>query len=140
MVFYKRCHSNPKVKFEGSESGAKTLSIRENTGKIEIYDENTGTVVLTIEQHANRHTQGGADEVIGIVLQGLDADKPAAGTAGRFWLSTDTLSLYYDNGTAWILVGILAGLDLSAHASRHNKGGADAIPDDGLGYSQIKVS
>jgi hypothetical protein len=32
------------------------------------------------------------------------------------------------------------GVKLNAHASRHNKGGADAIPDDGLGYSQVKVS
>jgi len=32
------------------------------------------------------------------------------------------------------------GVQLSSHGSRHAKGGADAIPDDGLGYSQIKVS
>jgi len=32
------------------------------------------------------------------------------------------------------------GVQLSSHGSRHGKGGADAIPDDGLGYSQIKVS
>ena len=32
------------------------------------------------------------------------------------------------------------GVQLSSHASRHVKGGADAIPDDGLGYSQIKVT
>lgn len=83
--------------------------------------------VMDIEAHSSRHKQGGADEVVGIVLQGLDANKPAAGMAGRFWLSTDTLALYYDDGTAWNLVGILGGLDLTSHSTRHDIGGADEI-------------
>lgn len=32
------------------------------------------------------------------------------------------------------------GVQLSSHGSRHAKGGGDEIPDDGLAYSQIKVS
>ena len=32
------------------------------------------------------------------------------------------------------------GVQLSYHASRHTKNGEDPIPDDGLAYSQIKVS
>ncbi len=93
--------------------------------------------VMDIEAHSSRHKQGGADEVVGIVLQGLDANKPAAGMAGRFWLSTDTLALYYDDGTAWNLVGILGGLDLTSHSTRHAYGGADALSADALRFSQI---
>lgn len=74
--------------------------------------------------------QGGAHELVGIVLQGTDTSKPAAGVAGRFWLSTDTKALYYDNGTSWVLIGKLAGLDLSNHGARHKAGGADAILPD----------
>ena len=63
-------------------------------------------------------------------MQGLDANKPLAGTSGRFWLSTDTKALYYDDGTSWQLVGILGGLDLTSHGARHKSGGADAILPD----------
>jgi hypothetical protein len=78
--------------------------------------------------HASTHKQGGADEVIGIALQGTTL--PTAGIAGRFFIKTTTLELYYDNGTAWVLIGKLAGLDLSAHSSRHASGGADAVSLD----------
>jgi len=74
--------------------------------------------------------QGGAHELVGIVLQGADASKPAAGIAGRFWLSTDTKAFYYDDGTQWVLIGKLAGLDLSNHGARHKAGGPDAILPD----------
>lgn len=36
-----------------------------------------------------------------LVNQGLDADKPSAGFQGRFWYSSDTATMYYDNGTTW---------------------------------------
>lgn len=35
------------------------------------------------------------------MLEGLDADKPAAGTAGRFYWATDTQLLYRDDGASW---------------------------------------
>lgn len=45
---------------------------------------------------------------------GLEANKPAAGNAGRTWISTDTYSLignvgfmWLDNGTSWEKVGLL---------------------------------
>jgi len=78
--------------------------------------------------HKSTHAQGGADEVVGIALQGTTL--PTAGVAGRFFIKTDTLELYYDNGTTWVLIGKLAGLDLSAHASRHASGGADVVSLD----------
>jgi len=88
--------------------------------------------------HASRHAQGGADEVVGIALQGSDAGKPSPGIPGRFWISTDTKALYYDDGSSWILIGRLAGLDLSSHASRHASGGADALPADSIDGPMIK--
>jgi hypothetical protein len=36
--------STPKVKLEGTEASAKNLSLRENAGKIDIYNEATATV------------------------------------------------------------------------------------------------
>lgn len=35
-------------------------------------------------------------------LKGLDASKPAAGTAMRFYYATDTTTLYIDTGSAWL--------------------------------------
>lgn len=83
--------------------------------------------------HADTHKDGGSDEVVGIAKMGTTL--PSAGIAGRFFIKTDTLELYYDDGTNWIKIGKLAGLDLDAHASRHNYGGADPITD--LDASQI---
>lgn len=43
---------------------------------------------------------------------GTDADKPAAGQAGRVWFSVDLGVIYFDSGTAWIPVAVdsMAGL------------------------------
>lgn len=35
------------------------------------------------------------------MLEGPDADKPAAGTTGRYYFATDVDLLYRDNGTSW---------------------------------------
>ena len=35
---------------------------------------------------------------------GADANKPAAGTPNKVYFSTDTGSIYYDNGTQWVLL------------------------------------
>lgn len=65
---------NPKINMEGTEVNAKQLSIRENGGVIEIYDESTGTVVMILEVHASRHEQGGEDEINVDGLHGTLAD------------------------------------------------------------------
>lgn len=102
--------SIPRVRLEGTEAGAADLSIRENAGVIEIYDEGTGTVVLTIESHQARHASGGADEIAGIAKAQLAADtiqwgsqipiiaeSPQAGLAadstGVKWTSIDLVFL-----------------------------------------------
>lgn len=36
-----------------------------------------------------------------IIMRGLNADRPSAGTAGRLYYETDTSILYRDNGSAW---------------------------------------
>ena len=40
--------STPKVQLEGSEASAKNLSIRENAGKIEVYDEDATAVLHSL--------------------------------------------------------------------------------------------
>ncbi|WP_413582543.1 beta strand repeat-containing protein [Bdellovibrio sp. HCB288] len=39
------------------------------------------------------------------VTTGLDASKPAAGTAGRIYVATDTQKIYSDSGSVWTVVG-----------------------------------
>ncbi|OFZ28810.1 MAG: hypothetical protein A2622_06930, partial [Bdellovibrionales bacterium RIFCSPHIGHO2_01_FULL_40_29] len=41
---------------------------------------------------------------------GTFATRPAFGTAGRVYISTDTQEIYRDDGTAWVLVGSAIGL------------------------------
>ena len=126
---------NPKVQLEGTETSAKNLSIRENAGVIEVYDETSGTVVMTLENHSARHKQGGADEVVGIALFDTAANRPAAGTANRFFLATNTWELSQDDGSAWQTIGTLGGLSLPSHQARHIAGGADAL--SGLTKAQM---
>jgi hypothetical protein len=66
------------------------------------------SVVLT-NLNALKTTLNAHDADSGIHLQsGLHASRPAAGTTGRKWYSTDTKRLYYDNGTTWAEIGYLA--------------------------------
>jgi len=116
---------NPKVQLEGTETNAKNLSIRENAGVTEIYDEDTGTVIMTIEKHGSRHGQGGADEVTGIALFDSSSNRPSAGIQNRFFIATDTFELSYDNGTEWVTIGTLGGLSLPSHSNRHKYGNGD---------------
>jgi len=81
------------------------------------------------EPHADTHKDGGSDEVIGVLKRGTTL--PTTGQAGQFFLKTDTLEFYYHNGTDWVKIGKLAGLDLDAHASRHESGGADPVENLG---------
>lgn len=42
-----------------------------------------------------------AEERVAIFDQDTIANRPAAGTLGRFFWATDELLLYYDTGTVW---------------------------------------
>lgn len=87
------------------------------------------------ETHASEHQAGGADVIDARGLLGafLTADtetnRPAAGTAGRYFWATDTQKMYYDDGTAWNAVAAGA---VDAHASQHEDGGSDEISVQGL--------
>lgn len=50
------------------------------------------------------------DPASAVFLQGTAATRPAAGVAGRFHYATDTSTLTYDNGTAWVGIGATAGV------------------------------
>lgn len=72
---------------------------------------------------------------------GLDASKPAAGTAGRVYVSTDIPAIYEDSGSAWVLMATAAWATItgkpttftpSAHESTHLAAGGDAIVREGL--------
>lgn len=69
-------------------------------------------------------TYGGIRD-IGI---GTLAQRPSAGTAGRFWWATDDQRLYADNGSSWDTIDA----DAIAHASTHENGGSDELDVTGL--------
>jgi hypothetical protein len=64
----------PAVRLTGTETGAADLSIRENAGVTEVYDNAAAAVVMTLEAHQARHIAGGADEIAGIAYTQLSAD------------------------------------------------------------------
>ena len=72
---------------------------------------------------AAHHAKTTHNEVYGLVAADSAANKPAAGTAGRWYFSTDTLVLERDNGTAWVEMARgetairLAQLSEKAHGS-----------------------
>lgn len=43
------------------------------------------------------------------MITGLDENKPAAGQKGRLYYSTNTNTIYLDNGTAWVVFIVSAG-------------------------------
>ncbi|CEP67897.1 Complement C1q protein [Moorella glycerini] len=76
------------------------------------------------------------------IQAGLDAEKPAPGTAGRLYVATDTQMIYRDTGTAWQKVGVVKWGDIdgkpasftpSAHKTTHATGGADALAPADIG-------
>jgi hypothetical protein len=80
------------------------------------------------------------------IQSGLDASKPAAGTAGRLYIATDTFKIYRDNGTSWDIIGTVNWGDItgkpssftpSAHKSTHAIGGADALTPADIGAVNI---
>ena len=67
-----------------------------------------------------------------VLEQGLDADKPAAGVAGRLYWAYDTKILYRDNGSAWEKIltldhGELEGLGDDDHTQYLNTARHDVV-------------
>ncbi len=102
-------------------------------------DNGTSWVKVAVADHADldgigasdHHAKTGNDEVYGLLRTGLDASKPAAGTAGRFYWATDTKILYRDTGSAWEesargeTATRLAQLSEKAHSSLTGVGASD---------------
>lgn len=60
-----------------------------------------------------KHNSHDNDETIHL-QSSVAASRPAAGVAGRVWLSTDALTLAYDNGVSW--AGLAYAASTHAHA------------------------
>ncbi|TET16398.1 MAG: hypothetical protein E3J81_03175 [Dehalococcoidia bacterium] len=102
-------------------------------------DNGTSWVKVAVADHADldgiggsdHHAKTGNDEVYGLLRTGLDASKPAAGTAGRFYWATDSRILYRDTGSAWEesargeTATRLAQLSEKAHSSLTGVGASD---------------
>jgi hypothetical protein len=69
--------------------------------------QDDATVILTVRGNDNAiagiYNAHDADASIHMNNSTL-ASRPAAGTAGRIWYTTDTNHLYYDSGAAWVLI------------------------------------
>lgn len=64
------------------------------------------------------------------IQAGLDAEKPAPGTAGRLYIATDTQVIYRDTGSAWQKVGVVNWNDIANKpstfpAAAHTHSGSD---------------
>ncbi len=72
-----------------------------------------------------------------IAIQGLAADRPAAGAGRRFYFATDTRLLSYDTGAAWLEVAEVdaGGLRIIRRQLPTNKLGSDAPGTYPLGFS-----
>lgn len=76
-----------------------------------------------------------------VVKKGIIANRPAAGTSGRWFLSTDETppTLYYDTGTQWTQVGATTTVveeeatQVVADVTTLNFGEGFAVADDGGG-------
>lgn len=88
----------------------------------------TGAVASDVGAVANA---GGAPSL----QAGVDGSKPAFGTAGRLYVATDTKKIYYDTGSAWIVVGTTVGSDLSGNITGNaaNVTGTVALANGGTG-------
>ena len=69
------------------------------------------------------------------------ANRPTAGTAGRIFFETDTKRVLFDDGSAWLQLGVAKWDNLEGkpsqfppepHASSHRVGGADQLFDQNL--------
>jgi hypothetical protein len=116
----------PKIRLKDTGASGAERRIASDGGSVKVLDD-ADVEVMDIESHQARHAQDGDDPLVGILLQDTAVNRPAAGTANRFFLATDTMELSRDNGTAWESIGVLGGLDLTAHKDRHLPGGADPL-------------
>lgn len=128
-----------------------TGKLIQNSGVlIDDSDNITGVTTLngvTVESHAARHENGGADEISVSGLAGLLADPqtPLSHAAthsdgGADEISVENLAtasgntahVLKPNGVGGLVMALLAVTDLPLHAARHENGGSDEIDVTGL--------
>lgn len=108
--------------------------------------------------HKATHATGGTDALapadIGAVANvretpsiaaDLEANRPAAGVAGRLFIATDTKRVWRDTGTAWVSIPAVDWADIAnkpsvfppeAHAASHTYGGSDQV--SGIHQNQLR--
>lgn len=76
------------------------------------------------------------------IQAGTAASMPAAGTAGRIYIATDTQVVYIDTGTTWQKIGVVKWADVdgkpstftpSPHKGTHASGGSDPLTPADIG-------
>lgn len=69
------------------------------------------------------------------IQAGVDASKPAFGTAGRLYVATDSKKIYYDTGGAWLVISTTVGSDISGNIAGNaaNVTGTVALANGGTG-------
>ncbi|HXI15132.1 MAG TPA: hypothetical protein VNM48_02085 [Chloroflexota bacterium] len=72
-------------------------------------------LAAALRDHAHENTRGNP---IKRVQSGTFAARPAAGNAGHVYVATDTASIYFDTGAAWVktLSGSIITADLASNA------------------------
>ncbi len=93
------------------------------------------------------HAKTGDNEVCGLILCDIVANRPAAGTANRFFWATDEHILYRDTGSAWVKAAVadhadLDGIGASDHHAKYTDAEAKAAcvsdtPYDGTGWNGV---
>jgi hypothetical protein len=81
---------------------------------------------MSINVDVNVKNQGQAPAI----LTGVNANKPTAGQIGRLYYSTDTNTIYIDNGSAWVVFITGAGslINVSAnYISKENAAGTQLV-------------
>ncbi|NCN95197.1 MAG: hypothetical protein GW917_00575, partial [Bdellovibrionales bacterium] len=66
------------------------------------------------------------------IQSGLDASKPAAGTAGAVYIATDTQMIYRDNGATWDTVASASGTGIASLGGQTGSTQTFAIGTSGL--------
>ena len=119
----------PGIRFTGTETGADDLTLRENAGTIELYDESVGAVAAAwnLDPQLENGSVAALDGSVTELREDTSANRPAAGTEGHIFFETDNGRILYDNGTSWIVIGTTNISETNHSAGDHEAGGDLAL-------------
>lgn len=97
----------PGLRLVGTETDGEDLTLRENAGQIELYDETAGSVAATWDLNPQLESESivALDASITELRGGTSGNRPAAGTSGRIFFERDTRRVLYDDGASWLELG-----------------------------------